>query len=350
MFFLFFVIIDIEIKSYSGSAVMDILYTTNKKYIDMMLASIYSVYLNGGIEHLTLHIVYSDFSIDDILYIERFLGNLNNVDFHFYYLDEREIEKYHIPKWRGSYIANARLFFQSILKDKIPKKLLYIDADTICVDDLSGIINYSDAAVYAVKDSLHRAYTQRFMPLDKYFNSGVLYIDSKKWDKFNVEERIIYFIENNPWELVYPDQDIFNCALESDIGEMSVEYNFPPHVFLFNEMELRRYHAYRETSAEEILAAKDKIKICHSCGISGIKPWSNNNVNPYNELFMEYLMHVNPMFKKEELSLKEMLLTCNKRFYKEWLLFRNSVSSLMVVERGVKKKSLSNNINFDIKK
>ncbi|MDE5629995.1 MAG: hypothetical protein K2I70_00195, partial [Bacilli bacterium] len=250
---------------------MDILYTTNKKYIDIMLASIYSIYLNGGFEHITLHIIYSDFTIDNILYIEKFLDNLCNVDFHFYYLDEREIDKYNIPKWRDSHIANARLFFQSILNDKIPDKLLYIDADTICVDKIDGLDEYNTAPIYAVKDSLHQAYTQRFSQLDNYYNSGFLYIDTVKWAKIDAENRIVDFVLNCPWNLVYPDQDILNCALDEDIGELGVEYNFPPHVYLFNEMELRMYHAYRGISAEELLNAKNKVKICHTCGISGIK-------------------------------------------------------------------------------
>ncbi len=330
---------------------MDILYTTNKKYIDMMLASIYSIYLNGGLDHITLHIVYNDFSIDSILYIEKFLAKLDNVDINFYFLDEREIEKYNIPKWRDSHIANARLFFQSILKDKVPKKLLYIDADTICIDRIDGIVDYDISPVYAVKDSLHRAYTQRFSQLDKYYNSGFLYIDTAKWNNIDAEGRIVEFIANSPWNLVYPDQDILNCALGEDIGELGAEYNFPPHVYFFDEMELRRYHADRGLSAEEVLSAKAKVKICHSYGISGIKPWSNNNINPYNELFMEYLLMVNPDFKRENLCFKEMLFTRNKRLYKEWLLLRNSITSMLVVEGQNRNKSLSKvNIEFDAKK
>ena len=330
---------------------MDILYTTNKKYIDMMLASIYSIYLNGGLNHITLHIVYNDFSIDNILYIDKFLAKLDNVDFHFYFLDEREIDKYNIPKWRDSHIANARLFFQSILKDKVPKKLLYIDADTICVDRIDGLTFYDKAPIYAVKDSLHEAYTQRFSELDKYYNSGFLYIDTTKWDNIDAENRIVEFVLNCPWNLVYPDQDILNCALSNDIGELGVEYNFPPHVYLFNDNELRKYHSHRGLSAEEILNAKDKVKICHTCGISGIKPWSKNNINPYNELFMEYLLMVKPDFKREDLCFKDMMLSRNKRLYKEWLLFRNSVSSMLVVDGQSQNKSLSKtNMEFNAKK
>ncbi|MCX4364250.1 MAG: hypothetical protein OSJ70_00560 [Bacilli bacterium] len=330
---------------------MDILYTANKKYIDVMLASIYSIYLNGGLDHITLHIIYSDFSIDSILYIENFLKPLPNVDFNFYYLDEKDIEKYNIPKWKESHIANARLFFQSILKDKVPKKILYIDADTICVGDLKGIVEYDFSPVYAVKDSLHRVYTQRFGHLEHYYNSGVLYIDTEKWDHIDAEGRIVEFAINSPWELVYPDQDIFNCALNTDIGNLSAEYNYPPQVYLFNEEELKRYQAFREIDAIELLEVKDKVKICHSYGVSGIKPWSNNTINPYNDLFMQYIMQVNPDFQKEDLPFKEMMMTRNKKIYKELLLLKTRISSMMVVDGDIRHKSLSKkNVPLDIKK
>lgn len=330
---------------------MEILYTANKKYIDAMVASIYSIYRNGGLDYINLHIIYSDFSLDDVIYIESFLKRLDGVKFNFYFLDEREIDKYNIPKWRGSQIANARLFFQSILKDKVPEKLLYIDADTICVGPLNELENYDKYPVYAVKDSLHDCYTQRFMNLDKYCNSGFMYIDTKKWSSVDAERKVVDFVSTSPWELIYPDQDIFNCALSEYIGELGAEYNLSPHVYLFDERELRRYYAYRGLSVEEVLSAKEKVKICHSYGFSGIKPWTNNNINPYNDLFMEYLLYVNPEFKKEDLSFKEMLVTRSKRLYKEWLLLRNNFSSMMVVERCPNNKELNKRyVELGIKK
>ncbi len=315
---------------------MDLLYTANKKYIDMMLASIYSVYLNGCLNDLKVHIIYNDFSIDDIIYVEKFLKTLPNLKFNFYFLDEQKIEKYHIPTWKGSHIANARLFFQSILKDKVPDKLLYLDADTICVGDISGLEEYRGSVVYAVRDSLHKFYTQRFQQLDNYYNSGVLYIDTEKWAKIDAEGKIIDFASNSPWELVYPDQDIFNCALDEYIAELSVKYNYPPQAFFMNEEQLRRFHAYREMTAEELLDEKDNVRICHPYGASGIKPWTDNKINPYNELFMEYLLKVNPEFKKEKLALKEKILTSNKRLYIMWILFKNHIASSLVAERDIK--------------
>lgn len=327
---------------------MDLLYTANKKYVDMMLASIISVYLNGGLDELNIHIVYNDFSIDQILHVENVLKKLKNVNFTFYYLDERDIEKYKIPMWKGSHIANARLFFQSIMRDHIPDKLLYLDSDTICKGPLEGLKGYDVEAVYAVKDSLHRAYTQRFQDLRDYYNSGVLYIDTKKWESIDAERRIINFASDSPLELVYPDQDILNCAINNCIGELGLEYNFPPHPFIMTEEELREYHSYRGTSVEEILNAKDKIKICHSYGISGIKPWTDNNINPYNDLFMEYISMANPEFKKEKLDFKSKVKVGNKGIYIAGLLLKNKISASMVVDKGDTKSLSKTNRKFPL--
>lgn len=308
-----------------------------------MLASIYSIYLNSELGKINLHIIYDDFSIDNILYIEKFLGNLDNVNFHFYYLDDRDIDKYHIPKWRKSHIANAKLFFQSILKDNIPNKLLYIDADTICVGDLKCLEEYNRYPIYAAKDSMRQCYFQRFGDLEKYFNSGILYIDTDKWEDIKAENCIVDFMHNNPYKLLYPDQDILNNVLSHNIGELSIEYNLPPHAYIFDDNNMRRYYTHKSITPDEIFTARENAKICHSYGLSGIKPWSNNKINPYNDLFMEYLYMVNPHFKKEELGFLKRLYASNKKIFYTILLWNSDLSSITLnTDKHTLNKSIQN--------
>lgn len=308
---------------------MDILYKVNKKDIDMMLASIYSIYLNGHLDELNFHIVYSDLNINDILYVENFLKGLYHVYFQIYYFDERDLEKYHIFKGQYSHMVSAQLFFSRILKDKVPEKLLYLSVDTICVGDMRGIKEYSIFPIYAAKDLRHEYYYQRFGQIKTYFNSGVLYMDTNKWEDINAESRIIDFIHHNPYELLYPDQDILNNALGDVIGELGIEYNLPPHAYIFDE-NMQSYYHHRSIRAEEIFEARKKAKICHSYGLLGIEPWSNNNVNPYNDLFMEYILMVNPHFQRENLEFFKMLYSHNRKLFNMILMTSNKLSSLMV--------------------
>lgn len=313
---------------------MDILYTTNKKYMDVMLASISSIYKNGCLDSINLHIIYNDFSIDEILYVERFLKSLSGVSFSFYFLDDKEIDKYGIPKWKGSHIANARLFFESILKDKVPDHILYIDADTICVADISNLEEYDKFPIYAVRDTMHECYYNKFEGMDKYYNSGVLYINTKKWREMRAEGRIVDFLLTNPYELFYPDQDALNNALSGSIGDLGIEYNLPPHAYLLSDDDIMQFYTHRSIIASEIIEAKEKAKICHSYGFSGIKPWMNNKVNPYNDLFMEYLYAVNPNFKKEEMSFLKKLYASNKKIFYELLMLKSDLSSFLVEPSG----------------
>ena len=64
----------------------------------------------------------------------------------FYRLEDYPIDDYGIPSWRGTQIANARLFFPRIIKEQNPDidNLLYIDSDTLIKNDLSGLDSYND--------------------------------------------------------------------------------------------------------------------------------------------------------------------------------------------------------------
>ena len=68
-----------------------------------------------------------------------------NVELYFYDIATFDIEKYGISNWRGTQIANARLFYQNILGASVSEmdNLLYLDSDTIVVSDLNDLEEYS---------------------------------------------------------------------------------------------------------------------------------------------------------------------------------------------------------------
>ena len=43
----------------------DVLFTTDRKYIDIMLSSLYSFLLNSNLENIRVHIITQDFSLED---------------------------------------------------------------------------------------------------------------------------------------------------------------------------------------------------------------------------------------------------------------------------------------------
>lgn len=260
---------------------LDILYTINDKYIDIMLGSILSLLYNGNLTKVRLHIITSNFKLEDYKKIETVLSKFN-LEIYFYDLEEYDIEKYNIPNWRGTQIANARLFFKEILDKNLSQinNLLYIDSDTVVVSSLNELDAYKNYVVSAVKDGCYKSYLQK-MNVCSYFNSGVILFNVEKWICGDYQDKIFRTIENPPKEIIYPDQDIFNVSLEGNINELPLNYNMGTNAFLFDNLGLKLYFDNESNiSYEEVVEAKKDPKILHSIGVSSIKPWTNNNIHP----------------------------------------------------------------------
>ena len=303
----------------------DVLFTTDKGYIDIMLASLYSFLLNSKLENIRVHIITKDFSLEDYKSVEKIINLFPTIEVYFYPLESFNIEKYNIPKWRDGQISNSRLFFENILKPHILniKKLLYLDCDTITVSNLRDLKN-TDSLLMCRDICCFNRYYKNLYNLDSYYNSGVIFIDVDEWVKKGYEEKIIKFLENHKnIKLSYPDQDIINCALSEHIKELPINYNLPPHAYIFNKFFSKLYfnESRRNVSHKEVEAAKNDVKIIHSYGLSGIKPW-HSKFNPYNEDFMKYILEVNPNFKPDELDKIKKLVSKFPNLYRTMLLAR----------------------------
>ncbi len=309
---------------------LDILYVANHDYVDIMLGSIYSVLKNSNIPNITFHIISSGFTSDDYSKIEVFFEKFDNATVNSYSIDNFDIERYGLPAWRGNQIANSLLFFQEIMGYSLDyiNQMLYLDADTIVVDDLNGLSEYV-GMLNAVRDGCLRTYYNR-LGLSNYYNSGVLLINMGEWIDNSCQERIIDFIASLVHKNInirYPDQDVINCVFDGEIDELPVNYNMAPNMFAFSQRELKQYYSLNKVniSHDEVLEAKKEPIILHALGFAGIKPWSKNHVNPYNEEFLKYIRAVNPNFELQELSLIKKILASSPSLFHKAVLIKNSL-------------------------
>ncbi len=320
---------------------MDVLYTVNNKYLDIMLVSLCSLVDNSSNPDIRLHVVTSNFSQDDYKKLEDF-SNLMGIDVSIYPLEDNPIDKYNIPDWHGTQIANARLFYPRIIGEKNSSltNLLYLDADTIVVSDITSIERFKDSPVSACLDlSAFKAY-KKSLGLNNYFNSGVIYFNIDKFLDLELENRILSFRRNSDVKLSYPDQDCFNIVLKDEISELPFEYNMPPYPYLFGNIGNRLFFnpALRDVSREEVVDASKRPVVLHSYGCANIKPWSINNINPFNGYFLEYIDKVNPDFELEKLSSFKGILANHPHIFNSLLLARSYIPNKL--ESKVRKLSL----------
>ncbi len=294
-----------------------ILYATDKNYLEITLASILSLLENSELEKPILHLITEKLEDDDYQKIEKVMYAYPQIKYYIYPLEDYHIEKYCLPEWKGSQIANSRLFFQEILAKQLSEidNLLYLDSDTIIIDQLNTLFSLPEHLIYASRDELEKKY-YKHLNIPTYYNSGVLYINKEAWVKENCQQQIIDFIRTHPdLKLQYPDQDTLNCVLNEKIEELPLSYNLPPYVFGLNTPQRKLYCLKKGIAYPEICKARENPKILHSYGLFGIKPWMKNNVNPYNHLFRKYVFQVDDHFELIDAPAHIPLINSRDKFY-----------------------------------
>lgn len=304
---------------------LDVLYTSDNRYLDIMLGSIISLIKNSHIDNLRIHIICENLSKNDYQKIGKVFDKYPHVRYTIYPIEKCDMEKYQLPDWRSTQIANARLFFTEIMKDNISDidSLLYLDADTNVVGDLNSLDEYQDITVGACKDNNRLELLEKY-DLPMYYNSGVLLINIDRWMEEECDLKLLEEVKQPHTELQFPDQDIINVALKNDIEALPIEYNIMPYEYIFNDRERRLFFNTnrRYRSYEEVCRALDNPKIHHGCGLGSIKPWSDNSINPFNEEFVTCIREANPDFTLEELSRFQKILNSHPFLLRKALILR----------------------------
>jgi lipopolysaccharide biosynthesis glycosyltransferase len=304
------------------------MYTTDDRYLEIMLTSLHSLVVNSKLDKIRLHIVTQNCNIKHFDMIKRFVDQYDNIELHLYRLEDNPIDSYNIPNWRGSQIANARLFYPRIIKgdNSNVTNLLYIDSDTLVVDDLSQLKNYSGPINACLDDSIQRKYIKNNLCLNKYYNSGVLYFNVEDYLDLDMEYRIKDYLSSESSKyLKFPDQDLLNILLKDELSTLPPRYNFSAFAALYKGLDSRLFFndKIRQVSYKLMNEERKNPVILHSYGLTNIKPWHNNTINPFNELFMEHMKFINSDFKKEELEKLKKLLTLSPTLFKYMFLFRS---------------------------
>lgn len=117
---------------------------------------------------------------------------------------------------------------------KYTDKIIYLDSDILCLDDISNIynipLNNNIAAV--VLDSPYMvpyAKKQFNFKGNSYFNSGFLFINIPAWIKNNISINALDLL-NKPNTFKFYDQDVLNILLENKFIPIDKKYNTIYHL------------------------------------------------------------------------------------------------------------------------
>lgn len=210
---------------------LHVVFGTNAEYVPPMGILLSSLIASNPNMRFYFHIFLESVHEQDLEKLRTLLSARRECSADLYRLDE--------DRWRER-VGQDSVFFLRILAVEVLghslKKMLYMDADTLCIGDLSNLLraDFSGAAFMAVCDTLSGAQLVQHrkdlgLPAGApYFNSGVLYIDTAKWKECGISDRLSQIMKDaraGKRRLWFPDQDALNIATVGLWKELPLIYN-----------------------------------------------------------------------------------------------------------------------------
>lgn len=233
-----------------------------------------SILENNKDENIIFHIISKKIKKDNEKIVQEFAIN-NNIIINIYVIDENIFKN--LPK--TEYISHAtynRFLIPNILKD-ITDKVLYLDADIICLNSIKLLKNFNidDNIVGVIEEANKYVEKQQIKELElisnKYFNAGVMYINIKEWIKNNINDKILNLLKSKK-KFMFNDQDILNIVLENKCIYMDKIYNY--------EFDVRHKHN------RYVYNIPSDVVFLHYVG--KFKPWQKWCMHPVKNFFEKY--------------------------------------------------------------
>ncbi len=187
---------------------------------------------------------------------------------------------------RLSSAAYYRLFAPNLLSNY--SKILYLDADLVVQGDITELLqnDFSPYALAARSVPLAEARTvNKNLERDlatPYFNSGVLVIDTNKWESLACTEHICNIIRNDTHRLSYADQCALNLFFNGNYKQLPLEWNVTRRFFEDGVNDTM----YTLDEKKEIKNARANPRIIHYTG--DYKPWHVRCLHPLRNRYWKH--------------------------------------------------------------
>lgn len=167
-----------------------------------------------------------------------------------------------------------RILLPRVLKNI--NRIIYLDADILCIGNLRRLWDLSIPQEYIIAASRYKKKNEKEqikrigLKDEHYFNSGVILIDVKKWQKFHITKAIIDCYKKFHEFFILPDQDAINIILQKRI------YTLP---YMFNRMLAANDITLDGYEKEDLLL--------HF--VNETKPWIKGNTPVIKALYKKYV-------------------------------------------------------------
>lgn len=220
--------IPFEVRSINKENVIHIAFNIDDKFFMQMGVTVVSILENNKDKYFSFHIFCDGVSDDNLAKIKQ-LAEKYQQNFYVYIMDMKPFQTFHIKTKHFSRVTYLRSVMPKILKP-LTDKYLYMDADMLCVGDISEITSidlegYPFAAASEIPQAV--AYKTSFLhqKSGKHFNDGLMWIDISEWEKEQITEKIFSYQGADPRRFSGQSQDIMNLVLDGEIKFIDRRFN-----------------------------------------------------------------------------------------------------------------------------
>jgi len=246
----------------------------DSNYLSPFYALAASILDNNRNTPLTIHAIVTGLEQPVLDQIRTYIRK-EGKDILFYSIDEQMVSRFTlINKWTQA--VYYRLLFPVIVPATVDR-LLYIDTDTLVLNDLSALYNarLHNHPVGAVYDNYVVNHPEIGIEgTGNYFNSGVLLMDIGKWKEQQITEKAFDYLDRYPERIKFVDQDALNAVLKDNWEKLPFAYNVL-YSYIPQTLSMKGLDNF----------IKDKV-ILH---FTLQRPWSCISTNRFRKLYHHYL-------------------------------------------------------------
>lgn len=282
---------------------MDIAIAFDQNYLRPFYALIASIFDQHKSIKISIHAIVSGVNDDELDKINKYCLS-NNAQFQTYKIDFELTSKFVLSnKWTQA--VYYRLFFPKLVPNTV-EKLLYLDTDIVVIGQLDELfkLNLEHYPVAAVYDNYVKK--QELIGIHEeglYFNSGVLLMNVKEWNKQEITEHAIQYLNQYPERIKFVDQCALNAVLKGKWLAMETKYN-----------TMYSYLPFWEEGFSVFKKSISNVSIIH---FTLHRPW-NMLCKNRARIFYEQYLKMSPSFNKKvwtDFSVNKIFLFFKQRFF-----------------------------------
>lgn len=263
---------------------------SDNNYVPHASALIASVAENNYNGSFSFFVLCNNVNLENIKILKAQANNYNNVKISI-------IDSSSIKEWLGIKVPSTiaiSAYIRLFLADLLPKdvdKILYLDCDIVVCNSLAELFqtNIDDFYVAGCYD-IDTIFSKSKIDLpaeEPYLNSGVLYINLKKWRDENCTSKFIEYLKNRDGTVYHHDQGIINKICKGEKKIMHPKYNVLTAYYDFKFKELKK-SSFPFYSQSEILNAKESPVILHFTPSLSNRPWIKNSNHPFKSKYLSF--------------------------------------------------------------